>query len=522
MSTSVKPGFDTTPYWQSVTAPRFPSLDRDLVVDAVVIGGGLTGVTAAYLLKKAGLSVALVERGRIGQGETSHTTAHLTGVTDLSYPELIKSFGESHAQAIWDAGFAAISEIDLIVRRENLDCEFMAVPGFLHQRLTGKDDDKKSDVAELQKQAASASKGGFDAEYMDAIPGLGLPGVRFDGQAKFHPLKYLYALAALVPGAGCHIFEHSMVDAVNEKPLSVTVGAHTISTKSIVVATHVPIMGKTNALKATLLQTDLYPYSTYAIGARVPAGTLPEALYWDVADPYHYLRVDRHEKYDFVVFGGGDHKTGQSDDTREHFAAVERTLQSILPGAEVTHHWSGQVIETRDGLPYIGMTADDQFVVTGFSGNGMTFGTLGAMMARDALTGRKNPWSELFDAGRTRIAKGLTDYLSENKDYPYYLVRDRLAGADEKPLRNVRRGEGRILEVQGTRVAAYRDEDGKLTMLSPVCTHLGCIVNWNAAESSWDCPCHGSRFSTTGDVIGGPAETPLLPIELASLKRRAG
>ena len=519
MTTSATPGFDTTPYWQTVRAPRFPSLDRDLTVDVVVVGGGITGVTAAYLLKKAGLSVALVERGHVGQGETSHTTAHLSAVTDRSYPDLVKSFGEAHAQAVWDAGFAAIAEIDLIVRREQLDCEFAWVPGYLHQRLAGKKDD---DVADLKAQAEAAVTGGFDAEYMDAIPGLGLPGIRFDGQAKFHPLKYLYALAALVPGDGCHIFEKSLVDAVSEKPLSVAIGSHTISTKSVIVATHVPIMGKANPLKATLLQTDLYPYSTYAIGARVPSGTLPEALYWDAADPYHYLRVDAQSKHDFVVFGGGDHKTGQTDDTREHFAQVERTLKSILPDADVTHRWSGQVIETRDGLPYIGMTSDNQFVITGFSGNGLTFGTLGAMMARDAVTGRKNPWSELFDAGRTRIAKGLTDYLSENKDYPYYLVRDRLAGADAKPLRNVRRGEGRILEVEGTRVAAYRDEDGKLTMLSPVCTHLGCIVNWNAAESSWDCPCHGSRFTATGKVIGGPAETPLLPIELTGLKRRAG
>ena len=520
MASSVTPAFDTTPYWQVGTSskPRFPSLDRDLTVDAVVIGGGVTGVTAAYLLKKAGLTVALVERGHCGQGETSHTTAHLTGVTDLSYPELVSSFGEAHAQAIWDAGFAAIAEIDLIVRREGLDCDFKAVPGYLHQRLSGKKDD---DVAELKKQAEAAAKGGFDAEYMDAIPGLGVPGIRFDGQAKFHPLKYLDALVDLVPGDGCHVFEKSLVDEVCDKPLSVKVGSHTISTKTIIVATHVPIMGKTNALKATLLQTDLYPYSTYAVGAQVAKGSLPEALYWDLADPYHYLRVDAGSKHDIVVFGGGDHKTGQAEDTRKHFAEVESALESILPGAEVTHRWSGQVIETRDGLPYIGMTADDQFVITGFSGNGMTFGTLGAMMARDAVTGRKNPWSELFDAGRTRI-EGLTDYLSENKDYPYYLVRDRLAGADAKPLRNVRRGEGRVIEVQGTRVAAYRDDDGKLTMLSPVCTHLGCIVNWNAAESSWDCPCHGSRFTATGKVMGGPAETPLLPIELASLKRRAG
>ncbi len=188
---------------------------------------------------------------------------------------------------------------------------------------------------------------------------------------------------------------------------------------------------------------------------------------------------------------------------------VEETLRSLLPQAKVTHRWSGQVIETRDGLPYIGETSPKQFAITGFSGNGLTFGTLGAMMARDAATGQSNPWRELFDIGRTRVAKGLTDYVSENKDYPYYLIRDRFAGADGKSLRAIPRGQGRLLELDGDRVAAYRDEDGTVTLLSPVCTHLGCLVNWNSAEASWDCPCHGSRFTATGKVIGGPAEKPL-------------
>jgi Rieske Fe-S protein len=184
-----------------------------------------------------------------------------------------------------------------------------------------------------------------------------------------------------------------------------------------------------------------------------------------------------------------------------------------VPGVQVTHHWSGQVIETPDGLPYIGETAARQHAATGFSGNGMTFGTLGAMMAADAIAGRDNPWRELFDPSRKKIRGGLWDYIKENKDYPYYLIRDRFAGPEGRALRDVPRGEGRILALNGRTVAAYRDADGSVTLRSAVCTHMACHVNWNPAERTWDCPCHGSRFTPDGKVISGPAESPLEKIE---------
>jgi glycine/D-amino acid oxidase-like deaminating enzyme/nitrite reductase/ring-hydroxylating ferredoxin subunit len=509
---------DTTPYWAAVRRRAFPPLRRDLSVDAVVIGGGITGVTAAYLLKRAGLSVALVERHQCGDGETGHTTAHLSAVADRPFPELVRTFGEAHAQAVWDAGFAALAEIESIVRREDIACEFRWVPGYLTTNLV---DRSAGDLQDLRTQAEAAAAAGFDAEFMDTIPGLDAPGVRFDGQAKFHPMKYLSALANAIPGSGGHVFEQSNVDEIarhttghakSEDPKwTIVANGHQIQARFVVVATHTPLAAGRSFLGATLLQADLYPYSTYAIGARVPRGRLPEALYWDNQDPYLYLRIDPHSTYDFAVFGGSDHKTGQADDTRDAFDALERRLERMLPEATVTHRWSGQVIESRDGLPYIGEAAPKLFVASGFSGNGLTFGTLAALMVRDAVTGHRNPWRDLFSPTRTELTTGLRDYVAENKDYPYYLVRDRFAGADGKSLRAVAAGEGRIIELNGQKVAASRDEAGSLTLLSPVCTHLGCLVRWNAAESSWDCPCHGSRFTATGDVMAGPAESPLEP-----------
>jgi Rieske Fe-S protein len=188
---------------------------------------------------------------------------------------------------------------------------------------------------------------------------------------------------------------------------------------------------------------------------------------------------------------------------------LEETARRVLPQFEITHRWSGQVIETNDGLPFIGETSKKQFAATGYAGNGMTFGTLAAMMAHDCATGRRNPWRDLFDPSRAKVRGGTWDYIKENADYPYYLIRDRFIGPDAKSLRAVRPGEGNIIEIAGQKVAAYRSEKGTTTLLSPVCTHLGCHVKWNESESTWDCPCHGSRFTPTGKVLSGPAETPL-------------
>jgi Rieske Fe-S protein len=235
---------------------------------------------------------------------------------------------------------------------------------------------------------------------------------------------------------------------------------------------------------------------------------VPDALYWDTANPYHYLRIEPQADTDFVIFGGEDHKTGQAEKTGACYERLERALDKLLPGIDITHRWSGQVIETPDGLPYIGETGPHQFAATGFSGNGMTFGTLSGMMAADRILGRRNPWSGLFNPARKTIA-GAWDYLKDNKDYPSYMLRGRLVGPDAKSLRAVKRGEGRILAYNGEQVAAFRDDDGSVTMVSGVCTHMGCLVDWNDAERTWDCPCHGSRFRPDGSVIGGPAESPL-------------
>jgi len=496
----------TASYWEdSASVSRYQRLDRDLTVDVAVVGAGITGLTAAYLIKKSGRTVAVIDRRRAGGVDSSLTTAHVTCVTDEDLQSLVKHFGRDHAWAAWDAGLAAIEQIGRIVDAENIDCEWTWVNGYKHAVPGASADDRQ----QLQGEAALADDLGFEARYLDAIPFFDVPGVEYGGQAKFHPRKYLAALAALVHGDGSFIFEHTESEEVKDEPLAVCANGHTISCDFVVIATHTPLMGKTNMASALGLQTKLSLYPSYAIGGRLPQGTVPEACFWDTADPYHYLRVDAHRGFDYAVYGGRDHKTGQEQDTGACFEALEQDALAVLPQLEITHRWSGQVVETNDGLPFMGETSDRQFAATGYGGNGMTFGTLAGMMARDFVAGRRNPWTDLFDPGRAKVVGGTWDYIKENVDYPYYLIRDRFAGPEGRSLRALRRGEGKILELNGERVAAYRNDAGKVTRLSPVCTHLGCEVRWNNAEHTWDCPCHGSRFTPTGAVLAGPAETRL-------------
>lgn len=490
--------------------PLFPKLGNDQRVDVLVVGGGLTGLTTAYLLADAGKTVAVVERERCAQIDTGHTTAHLTMVTDARLTALADRFGRDHAQAIWDAGLAAISQIDDIRRDHRIDCEFEWVDGYLHAQrgnVSGKD------VEALKKNAELALDLGFDATFVDDVPLMSVPGIRFENQARFHPRKYLAGLVGVLQQIGVRIYEHSAAEEFSTDPLSVTVNGHTITCDDVVIATHNPLVGVKNIVTATAFQTKLALYTSYVIAGRVPPGTVPDALFWDTADPYQYLRLERHRDFDVVIFGGEDHKTGQAGNSTECYRRLEAALTALLPKIEITHHWSGQVIETPDGLPYIGEMASHQYAGTGFVGNGITFGTLTAMMATDAILGQSNPWTDLFDPGRKAILRGAWTYLKENKDYPYYLIRDRFAGAEGRSLRAVKRGSGSVIEYNGQKVAAYRDEHGSTTVRSATCTHMGCIVGWNDAERTWDCPCHGSRFKPDGDVISGPAESPLRSVE---------
>jgi glycine/D-amino acid oxidase-like deaminating enzyme/nitrite reductase/ring-hydroxylating ferredoxin subunit len=498
---------NTTPAWQlDVTMPAFPRLSHDLSVDVVIVGGGLTGLTTAYLLQRDGHKVAVIERDRCGAVDTGHTTAHLTALTDARLYELIDTFREEAARDVWEAGTVSIQQIACIVDKESIACDFRWLPGHLHAPL---DAPNGGHLDELQREMDAVVKLRIPAGWKEDIPGLGVPGIQFPKQALFHPMKYLAGLAHCIVARGGHVFEQTEAEEFESDPLKLKAGGHEIRSRYRVLATHTPLQGSSGTLGALLFQTKLSLYTSYAVGAMLPPDACPAGLYWDTADPYNYLRVEPREGNAYAVFGGEDHKTGQDPDTEARYGRLTERLRRWLPGASVDCRWSGQVIETHDGLPYIGETAEGQFVGTGFAGNGMTFGTLTAMMAVDAVNGRTSRWQTLFDVSRRTVLGGAWSYVKENKDYPWHMLRDWLTKGSSESIEKLPVGTGRVYQVGLKKVAAYRDPDGEVTVCSAVCPHLQCIVDWNPAEETWDCPCHGSRFKPTGEVISGPAEQPL-------------
>jgi glycine/D-amino acid oxidase-like deaminating enzyme/nitrite reductase/ring-hydroxylating ferredoxin subunit len=496
----------TEPCWAEEPRPSFAPLNRDLQVDALVIGGGISGVTAAYLLARAGKSVAVIEKEHLCYGYTGRTTAHISYPTDEPLSGLVKTFGESHAQAAWDACLASAEQIAHNVRAEELECEFRQVPGFLYAA----GHDLPEETRQLREDVQLAAKLGFDVFHTDSCPVTKQPAMGFSTMFKFHPVKYVSGLARRASALGAHISERSPDGEFAEDGHSVTCNGHHISFQHVFLATHVPLQGSAGTLSAMLLQTKLAAYTTYAIGARVPREAAPEALWWDTSDPYLYLRIDHDDEGAYAILGGEDHKTGQCEDTERPFQRLTAKLHQLFPGAEPDHRWSGQVIETVDGLPYIGELAG-QYIGTGFAGTGMTMGTLAAMMFADHVRGVANPWRDLFRVDRKELS-GTWDYLAENKDYPYYLAKGAFEG-EKQAAAHLLCGEGKVLRRGMKKIAAYRDENGQVCQRSAICPHLGCVVAWNDAEKTWDCPCHGSRFAATGEVIAGPAEKGLAEIE---------
>jgi glycine/D-amino acid oxidase-like deaminating enzyme len=350
---------NTTPYWlDTAKIKTFPALAEDVTVDVLVVGGGITGLTTAHLLKEAGMTVAVAERTELATIDTGHTTAHLTYVTDLRFHQMVKTFGKDHAQAAWDAGAAAIDQIEELVRKENIECEFTRVPGYLHAPVNGGTKDEREGFRE---DARLANELGFDATYLDSVPRMQTPGVGFANQAKFHPRKYLAALAGAIPGKGSHVFEKTAISKFDTEKHRARANTHWINYQRVVLATHNPLVGEEGMASATLFQTKLALYTSYAIGAKMPRGGVPIASFWDTNDPYNYLRVDRRADHDYAIFGGEDHKTGQAADTEACYRRLENSLKELLPNAEIDHRWSGQVIETPDGLPFIGENAEGQF-----------------------------------------------------------------------------------------------------------------------------------------------------------------
>ena len=495
---------NTTSYWlDDKSCGDWPRLDEDIATDVLVIGGGITGITTATLLAKRGLDVVLIERDGFALRDTGHTTAHLTYMTDRRLSELVASFGKRDALLSWKAGVEAMEMIASLAEEEGISCGLRSVPGYL---VSAAGSDLQAERHQLLQEVEFAREGGFPVGLLEEAPVTRRPGILFSGQMEFHPLHYLRGLLQVASRKGVRIFSPCEAGAFEAKRRRVKAGDHWIHCGKVVIATHVPLQGDGGALGAALFQTKLALYSTYAVGARIPTGRIPEMIWSDTGDPFLYLRVHQDGDSSYVILGGGDHRTGLIQDTGHCYSNIEKELKRLIPEAGITHRWSGQVVEPVDGLPFIGPSDDWQFIATGFSGNGMTFGTLAAMMAAEWVDGGATPWDTLFSPGRKTVSR-LKNYLQENMTFAK-VVTDRLTVRKGDPGA-LKPGEGKVMMHGGHCTAASRDASGELHLCSPVCPHLGCHVAWNSAEETWDCPCHGSRFTAEGQVIAGPAEEDL-------------
>jgi glycine/D-amino acid oxidase-like deaminating enzyme/nitrite reductase/ring-hydroxylating ferredoxin subunit len=491
--------------------PGRPRLHGDLDTDVCVVGGGIAGLTAARLAQQRGLRVALVEASRLAARDSGHTTAHLTEMLDAGYVAIRKRFGKAGAVLAATSTRAAIEQIARLAEEEAIECHFARVPGWRYAETD-------AEIEGLEEELQAMRDAGMKAKLCRTTP-LPFPvkaAIKVEAQAQFHPREYLVGLADRVAAAGGRLFEGTRALKIREgKPCEVETARGVITCREVIVATHAPVSSR------FALQTKIAPYRTYAVALRVPS-LPPPGLYYDSQEPYHYTRTQETSKGSFLVVGGEDHKVGHDNDTAGRFTALERYARTKFPGAEVVYHWSGQVIEPADGLAFIGRApgAKQVWVATGFSGTGMTFGTLAAMIIADGIAGRENPFAGLYDAGRVKPIAQARRALAENLDVAKVLAKDRLDQGEVATVAEVPPGEGRLVRIRGKMVAAHRAADGRLSCVSATCTHLGCHVQWNDAEHSWDCPCHGSRFDVAGRVINGPAVKDLRPVRVDEDEQR--
>jgi len=498
-------------FWIETTpGTDYPALAEAVSVDVAVVGGGITGITAAALLKRAGKTVAVLDSKRIVHGATGYTTAKVTAGHGASYSQIRKGFGEEGTRTYAQANQAAIERVAQFVEEDEIDCEFERRSNYVYA-------ESEDEVSQLRQEAEVERKAGLDVTLVDETP---LPfnvsaALKLDDQAQFHPRKYLLALAATIPGDGSHVFEHTRVqDVKHGEPCEVTTERGMLRARDVLVATHLPILDR------GLFFAKAYPHRSYAVAAMIGQAPDPEGMYINTGTPTRSIRTLRDGDRVFIQVGGNGHKTGDEQNTPARYDQLERFLRQHWPGAgEIRYRWSTQDYMAHDHVPYVGRLgrgSDHVYVATGYSKWGMTNGTASAMIVADVILGRDNPWAELYDSKRLVRRSGLGSFLKENMAAGVHFFVDRVSPGDRAAADELKSGEGAIVRVRGRRTAVYRDERGRLHAMSPVCQHLYCVVDWNRAERTWDCPCHGSRYTGDGTAIEGPTTKDLKRRELPS------
>ena len=500
-----------TSLWQA-NMPAYPTiatLPPLETMDVLIVGGGITGITTALLLQKAGKKCILAEAQTLCFGTSGGTTAHLNTLLDHPYSEIESKFGQNNAQLLARATNDALQLIRSNVEKYQIDCGFEEQNGFMYAQ-------NEDQIKELDEIVSASRKVGMKMDYTDEIP-IGIPfkkAVVFEGQAKFHPSRYIYALAEAFENAGGIILQGCRITKVEaNEVIDATSKLGVIKARNIIWATHIPP-------GVNLLHMRCAPYRSYAMAIKLKGNQYPGGLIYDMYDPYHYFRTQNIDGEQFFIAGGEDHKTAHEKNTQECFDKLEAYLMKYFNIESIAYKWSSQYFEPADGLPYIGHFPGhpkNVFVATGFGGNGMSCGTISAILLSDLLVKGKSDYQDLFDPNRLKPIAGFARFVKEQADVVGKMIGGHVSSDKISELTEIAPGEARVVKYEGHKLAIYKDETGRVHAVNPVCPHAKCVVEWNNAEQSWDCPCHGSRFNADGLMLTGPASQDLEEIKVKEL-----
>lgn len=490
-------------YWLASTGKtNYPTLNKDINVDIAIIGGGMAGILCGYKLQEEGFNIAILESGNIVESTTAHTTAKLTSQHNLIYDKIKSAMGDEFAKQYADANETAIYEIGRIADENNIDCDYSPQPSYVYTK-------KHKYKKKIEDEVSVANSLGIKAKLLDEIP---LPieiesAMVFENQAQFHPRKFLLALAEKIKNNGVDIYENTRATQLNEengKYIINTSQDKQVTANKVIIASHYPFYNKKG-----LYFSRIYVQRSYILGINAKE-KFPGGMYINAEDPPRSLRSHPTKDGELVLVVGEDHKTGQSKDTNKHYKALLDFAKDIFTVESVPCRWSTEDCMTLDGVPYVGKFNPDTpnlYITTGFGKWGMSNSMASSMILRDLIVDGESPWQDVYDPSRKTIAASIKKFTVENINFGGQLIGGKLS----KPSKdiNVKHGEGKILELDGERVGAFRDDDGKLYLVNTTCTHMGCELNWNSAERTWDCPCHASRFDFRGEIVKGPATKPL-------------
>ncbi|MGD7008912.1 FAD-dependent oxidoreductase [Metabacillus sp. 84] len=485
----------------------FPPLAESLKVDAVVVGGGITGITAAYLLQKSGVQTALIEAKSILSGATGHTTAKITSQHGLIYDSLIHNHGDERAKQYYMANEEALGFIRETADLLSISCQLRTQNAYLYASTD-------SGAEKIHSEYKAYETLGIPAELTDSTP---LPfsvtsAIRLKNQAQFHPVAYLSGLLKEFVSSGGFVYEHTRAAELvkSEMPAIVTSEGHKVSARHVIISSHYPF-----ADFSGLQFAKLEPERSYILAART-ASPFSEGMYISADDPVRSLRTAEDNGEKLVLIGGEGHKTGQTEDTYQCYEALAEYGLKYLDASDIRYRWSTQDLKTLDGVPYAGPITKQQpniLMTTGYGLWGMTNGTVSAQIAADSILGKDNPFADLYSPFRSASkSASASQFIKQNTDTAKAFVKGKFNHSN-KDVDELQKDEGAKLKVNGQKAGAYRDTAGNVTLVKPVCTHMGCDLEWNNGDRSWDCPCHGSRFNTDGEILEGPAVKPLPKID---------